>query len=79
MPIADPNKIWPKLEKLGPEEVRRKSAIGVYANYKIPVIEEWLRRKEEETTAPAIIPHQTKKTEDKIYSPSRQQPPSLSE
>lgn len=44
MPVADPNKIWPQLEQDGAEEVRKKLAIGVYARYKIPVIEEWLRR-----------------------------------
>lgn len=48
MPIPDPNKIWTKLEKLGIDEVRKQLSIGVYAKYKIPVIEEWLRRKEKE-------------------------------
>jgi hypothetical protein len=46
MPIPDPNKIWPELEKLGVDEVRKRLSMGVYAKYKIPVIEEWLRLKE---------------------------------
>jgi hypothetical protein len=45
MPIPDPDKIWPKLEQLGVDEVRKRLAMGVYAKYKIPVIEEWLRGK----------------------------------
>jgi hypothetical protein len=48
MPIPDPDKIWPKLEELGVDEVRKRLSMGVYAKYKIPVIEEWLRRKEKE-------------------------------
>lgn len=48
MPIPDPDKIWPKLDELGTDEVRKKLAMGVYAKYKVPVIEEWLRRKEKE-------------------------------
>lgn len=46
MPIADPVKIWPELEREGVDEVRKKLAMGAYARYKIPVIEEWLRRNE---------------------------------
>lgn len=55
MPIADPNKIWPKLENDGPDEVRKKLAMGVYAGYKIPVIKEWLRRKENEQSDSILI------------------------
>ena len=49
MPIPDPDKIWPKLEQLGVKEVRKLLSMGVYAKHKIPVIEEWLRRKEAES------------------------------
>lgn len=49
MPIPDPDKIWPKLEMLGVEEVRKRLSMGVYAKYKIPVIEEWLCRQETNT------------------------------
>lgn len=48
MPIPDPDKIWLKLEQLGVDEVRKRLLMGVYAKYKIPVIEEWLHRKEKE-------------------------------
>jgi len=48
MPIPDTDKIWPKLEESGVDEVRKRLSMGVYAKYKIPVIEEWLRRKEKE-------------------------------
>jgi acyl carrier protein len=44
MPIPDPDKIWPKLDEVGIDEVCRRLSMGVYADYKIPVIEEWLRR-----------------------------------
>lgn len=46
MAIADPDKIWPELEATGVEEVHKKLAMKLYAEYKIPVIEEWLRRKD---------------------------------
>ena len=36
------------MEKLGVKEVRKLLSMGVYAKHKIPVIEEWLRRKEAE-------------------------------
>ena len=49
MPIPDSDKIWPKLDQLGVEEVRKRLSMGVYAKHKIPVIEEWLRRKEAES------------------------------
>ncbi len=46
MTIPDPKKIWPELEKIGPDEVRKRLSMGLYANRKIPIIEEWLRRVE---------------------------------
>lgn len=48
MPIPDPDKIWPKLDELGIDEVRKRLSMGVYAKYKVPIIEEWLRRREKE-------------------------------
>ncbi len=48
MAIADPKKLWPKLEKDGVDEVRKKLAMGVYANYKVPLIREWLVTKEKQ-------------------------------
>ena len=44
MAIPDPNKIWPKLEAIGEDEVRKKLAAGLFASFKKPVIEEWLAR-----------------------------------
>jgi hypothetical protein len=48
MPIPDPDKIWPELDQLGVNEVRKRLSRGAYSKYKIPVIEEWLRLKESE-------------------------------
>lgn len=62
MPIPDPDKIWPKLEKDGVDEVKKKIAMGVYANYKIPIIEEWLRRKEHQSTEPDTSEKATEQT-----------------
>lgn len=70
MPIADPEKIWPKLEQAGVEEVRKKVAMGVYADYKIPVIGEWLRRKEEERNAPTYMYHEFEAPEGKVFPAS---------
>ena len=42
MAIADPKIIYPKLEKDGVQKVKEKLAMGVYARYKIPLIQEWL-------------------------------------
>jgi hypothetical protein len=47
MPIPDKDELWAKLEKTGESEVRIKLASGVYGKWKIPLIEEWLRRKQE--------------------------------
>lgn len=52
MAIADPSKLWPKLEKDGVVEVRKKLAMGVYAKYKVPVIREWLVNKKNEQNQP---------------------------
>lgn len=39
MPMPNTDKIWPELDKLGVEEVRKRLAEGAYAQYKIPVIQ----------------------------------------
>jgi hypothetical protein len=46
MPIPDKDKLWAKLEETGESEVRVKLASGVYRSSKVPLINEWLRRKE---------------------------------
>ena len=48
MSVADPDELWPKLEKVGESEVRKRLAQGVYAQKNRPVVEEWLRCKEED-------------------------------
>ncbi len=59
MPIPDPDEILPKLERDGVEEVKRKLLRGAYAEFKIPIVKEWLRQKEQnretlEPKAPVI-------------------------
>lgn len=51
MTIHEPNELWPKLDKLGVDQVRQKIAMGVFSKSKIPLIEEWLRIKSEEKEA----------------------------
>jgi|GEM_PF-2258403 len=46
MTIPDPDNIWPELESIGVDEVRKRLAMGIYAQHKIPMIEEWLRQKD---------------------------------
>ena len=60
MPIPDPNKIIPKLEKDGVDEVRKKLAMGVYTKFKIPVIEEWLAQKEKGLNVLTCMYHEFK-------------------
>lgn len=55
MPIPNPNDILPKLEELGVDEVRKRLAMGVYAEYKRKLIEEWIRRKEQEASRVAPV------------------------
>jgi hypothetical protein len=43
---TDPNELWPKLEELGEEEVRRKLTLGDYGDRKRPTVEAWLQSKE---------------------------------
>ena len=50
MSIADPDELWPKLEKRGEPEVRKQLAARVYGPKNIPIVEEWLRRQEEQRT-----------------------------
>jgi hypothetical protein len=44
--MIDRQQLYPKLEKLGPAEVRRRLAAGEFGAPKIPVIEEWLQSHE---------------------------------
>jgi len=54
MPIPDKDKLWAKLEETGESEVRIKLASGVYGKWKVPLIMEWLRRKEDRGTNMSI-------------------------
>lgn len=71
MPIVDPEKILPKLEKMGPEEVRKKLVMGVFASYKVPFIEEWLLKNEEKQNATTLMYHEMKAPSGKIFSASK--------
>lgn len=71
MAIPDPDEIWPKLDELGADEVRKRLAMGVYGEHKIPVIEEWLRRqdrqgnmKDQEPSVESPVPVSTSTEED---------------
>ncbi len=44
--MIDRQELYPKLEKLGPAEVRRKLAGGEFGAAKVPIIEEWLQSHE---------------------------------
>jgi hypothetical protein len=46
MPKPDLDRIWLKCDKDGIEEVKNKLLRGDYAKFKIPAVEEWIRRKE---------------------------------
>ncbi len=50
MPIPDRDKLWAELEATGESDVRIKLASGVYGSWKVPLIKEWLRRKEERSS-----------------------------
>ena len=55
MPIPDKDKLWAKLDETGESEVRIKLASGAYGKWNIPLIEEWLRRKEEQSSEMTIF------------------------
>ena len=40
------NELWPQLEALGEDEVRRRLAIGAYGQMKEPLVREWLAMKD---------------------------------
>ena len=48
----DISKIHAKLERVGTKQVREKLLMGVYAKYKIPIIKEWLRQREDVSLSP---------------------------
>jgi len=54
MPIPDVDKLWAKLDETGESEVRIKLAQGVYHKSKVPLIEEWLRRREDRGSGMSI-------------------------
>lgn len=73
MSIPDPDKIWPKLEEHGVDEVRKMLSMGVFADYKVPVIEGWLRRKAKETVdpdAPTYMYHEEQAPEGRVFRAS---------
>ncbi len=69
--MPDPDKIWRKLERDDDvDEVRKKLAMGVYGNQKITVVEEWLRRKDEELNAPTYMYHEFEAPKGKVFKAS---------
>ena len=40
------NELWPQLEALGEDEVRRRLEIGAYGQMKEPLVREWLAMKD---------------------------------
>lgn len=46
MATTTPTKLWPELEQLGEDQVRQKLAQGCYRSENIPLVQEWLNRKE---------------------------------
>lgn len=55
MPTPNKDKLWAKLDETDESEVRIKLASGAYGKWKIPLIEEWLRRKEEQSSEMKIF------------------------
>ena len=43
MTVLNPKPIIARLEKDGPDVVRKKLAQGVYADFKVPLIKQWLK------------------------------------
>ncbi len=70
MAIGKLDQLHSKLERDGVEEVRRKLTLGSYAQRKVAIIEEWLRRKEEELNAPTYMYHEFEAPEGKIFKAS---------
>ena len=51
MPLADPNELWPELEKIGEDEVRRRVLMNAYGHTKLSSVNAWLDKKEAERSA----------------------------
>jgi hypothetical protein len=64
VPLADPDELWPELEVLGEDEVRRRLALQTYGHTKLPAVLEWLRRKEQERIAAAEQRHSAQRLEE---------------
>ena len=48
-PPVDPDEFFAELEEIGEDEVRKRFATGrIYDHGKSPLVEEWLRRKDQE-------------------------------
>lgn len=71
MPLVDPNKLWPKLNALGVDEVRKKLAAGAFGAWKRPAIEEWLRRAENLPKPDTYMYHETQAPEGKLFHSSQ--------
>lgn len=59
------DELWPKLEADGEAEVRKKLAERAYGPYKIPLVQEWLARKERQRGDVAAN-HQTTREDEAL-------------
>ena len=57
MTQVPPEELWPKLEKLGEDEVRRRVMLQVYGARKLPTVQAWLDLKERDRTEAAARVH----------------------
>lgn len=57
------DEVWPKLEELGEEVVRKRLVQGIYSPQKIPLVEEWLASKERQRQNTAIQQQDTRADE----------------
>lgn len=71
MPLVDPNKLWPKLDALGVDEVRKKLAAGAFGSWKRPAVEEWLRQAEKLPKPDTYMYHETEAPEGKLFHSSQ--------
>lgn len=71
MPFVDPNKLWPKLDALGVDEVRKMLAAGAFGAWKRPAIEEWLRRTEKLPKPDTYMYHEIQAPEGKLFHSSQ--------
>ena len=68
MASHDPDELWPKLDRLGLDEVRKRRAQDVYGQRKQPVVDEWIEREEEKQNAPTYMYYPVDAPDGKKFS-----------